>query len=176
MLDTPLSTAQPHTSSDTHATDHNTKVYNYHLSHLERLSSLNPSTSFSIGAHNVNSFCQPHKQISFRQAVLHKQLDFVAILDTRLRLSATRSVSNLIPDYQSFWSPLTSGTGHGGIGLYVKHPYNRFVQSLQTWKDLMLSVDLFMPSRKLRIIIIYCPPCSPYNNPVRQALLLELSS
>ena len=176
MIDTPTQPIQPQALlSTTRAVNINQSTHNFHLFNSTRLSIIHSSSSFSVSAHNVNSFCQPHKQFGFKQAVLHKHLDFAAIIDTRLKTSATRSVSSLLPGYRSFWAPLTSRTGHGGIGLFVNHPYSQFVQSLHTWRDLMLSVDLYMPGRKLRLIIVYCPPCSTSNNPIRQELLVELS-
>src|ERR1700722_12807704 len=176
MTEQPPSINRMHSSNDrSDSSFNNTILYNYHTQHSERLSSLSSSSSFSIGAHNVNSFCQPHKQLSFKQAVLTKQLDFVAILDTRITASAVVSCSSLLPDYQSFWAPLSSDHRCGGIGLYIKSPYNKFVQQLSIWRDLLLAVDLFMPGRRLRLIIVYCPPCSTSNNPTQNDLLAELT-
>src|SRR3984957_9109925 len=143
MMEQPLSITRMYSSnnrSDSSTT--NNILSNYHLQHSERLSSLSSSSSFSIGAHNINSFCQTHKQLSFKQAVLTKQLDFVAILDTCIKASAVVSCSSILPDYQSFWAPLSSDHMCGGIGLYIKSPYNKFVQKLSTWRDLLLAVDL----------------------------------
>src|SRR3984957_1289757 len=176
MTEQPPSINRMHSSNDrSDSSSNNNILYNYHLQHSERLSSLSSSSSFSIGAHNVNSFCQTHKQLSFKQAVLTKQLDFVAILDTRINASAVVSCSSLLPDYQSFWASLSSDHMCRGIGLYVKSPYNKFVQKLSTWRDLLLAVDLFMPRRRLRLIIVYCPPCSTYNNQTQKDLLVELT-
>src|ERR1700722_19892878 len=176
MTEQPPSINRMHSSNDrSDSSSINNILYNYHLQHSERLSSLSSSSSFSIGAHNVNSFCQTHKQLSFKQAVLTKQLDFVAILDTRINAAAVVSCSSLLPDYQSFWAPLSSDHRCGGIGLYIKSPYNKFVQKLSTWRDLLLAVDLFMPGRRLRLIIVYCPPCSTSNNQTRKDLLAELT-
>src|SRR6202034_3402545 len=121
MTEHPPSINRMHSSNDrSDSSSNNNILYNYHLQHSERLSSLSSSSSFSIGAHNVNSFCQTHKQLSFKQAVFTKQLDFVAILDTRIKASAVISCSSLLPDYQSFWAPLSSAHMCGGIGLYIK--------------------------------------------------------
>src|ERR1700722_5636705 len=63
----------------------------------------------------------------------------------------------------------------GGVGLLIKKQFVTFIQSVKSWKDRILYIDLYLEGRiKIQVMVVYVPPTSSQNRSLRKETIKEI--
>ena len=63
-------------------------------------------------------------------------------------------------DFRSYWANSSSNRSHDGVGILIRSPLCKFIQTIDSWEGRLLKIDLFFHQTKLSIISVYVPPSS----------------
>src|SRR5437660_4744837 len=112
----------------------------------------------SLNVRGINDSC---KFDDILDDLINEQFSVIGLQETKLKESNAafmfRSfVSSHYPDnrYNAYWSfnPLDSS---GGVGLIVAPFISKYIQKIHRYNSRFIAIDLFLPSKKLKIINIY---------------------
>ncbi|GET56194.1 RNA-directed DNA polymerase from mobile element jockey-like [Rhizophagus irregularis DAOM 181602=DAOM 197198] len=76
----------------------------------------------------------------------------------------------------SYWSCSSSSRPHDGVGILLRNPLHKHVQTIDPWKGRLLKLDLFFHQTKISIISIYYPPSGSVHQSICNDLIAKLLS
>src|SRR6185369_1484209 len=143
--------------------------HNPRFSHLRSSPTLDDTSDvISFASQNVRSISNRSKFESILGDFFQENISVIGLQETRI---TERTATSLFKDYiasfsseyvyKAYWSYDTSDRA-GGVGLIFASFISKYVQKIHRHKSRFISVDLYLPSRKLRIINLYCPQKNDY--------------
>jgi exonuclease III len=128
------------------------------------------SNTISFGSLNVRSIHNPTKFDLILHDLFDESISIIALQETRISDSSAQhqlknywSSYNLPPSYTARWD-YDSRDSHSGVGLLIKDHLSKYIQKVHKHKGRFIAIDLYFPTRKIKIINIYCTPQDNYNN------------
>lgn len=123
------------------------------------------SQMISVATLNVRGFNNSTKFSSVLDDLLDKDLSIIGLTETRLNESSASSMfkaycatwHNTYP-YRAYWDHLPSNKDSercNGVGIVIKAFVAKYVQKITRFQGRYIAIDIFLPSRKLRIMNIY---------------------
>uniref|UniRef100_U9UJS9 Uncharacterized protein n=1 Tax=Rhizophagus irregularis (strain DAOM 181602 / DAOM 197198 / MUCL 43194) TaxID=747089 RepID=U9UJS9_RHIID len=76
---------------------------------------------------------------------------------------------------QSYWACSSSSRPHDGVGILLRNPLHKHVQTIDPWKGRLLKLDLFFHQTKISIISLYYPPSGYVHYNIFANLLAKLT-
>src|SRR5688572_16656902 len=119
------------------------------------------SPLFNFGQLNVNGLVSPVRQIHLLNYFLHSSLSVLSLNDTRISPLNIKSIyksEHSQYNFRSYWASSSSNHSHSGVGLLLRSPLHKHVQTVDSWKGRLLKLDLFFHQTKISLISLYSPP------------------
>ncbi|CAB4413084.1 unnamed protein product [Rhizophagus irregularis] len=140
---------------------------------------LHPSSLIKFGQINVNGLCSPVRQQHLLNFFLHSSFGVLSLNDTRLTPSSAKFIfknEHSQYNFQSYWACSSSSRPHDGVGILLRYPLHKHVQTIDSWEGHLIKIDLFFHQTKISLISLYNPPSGSvhYNN--CSDLLVKLTS
>ncbi|PKK58399.1 DNase I-like protein, partial [Rhizophagus irregularis] len=123
--------------------------------------SSHPSPFIKFGQINVNGLCSPVRQQHLLNFFLHSSFGVLSINDTCLSPSNACSPSPRL---------------HDGVGILLRNPLHKYVQTIDSWNGHLLKLDLFFHQTKISIISLYYPPSGSIHQSICNDLIAKLLS
>ena len=104
------------------------------------------SPLIKFGQINVNGLCSPVRQQHLLNFFLHSSFGALSLNDTRLSPSNAKFVfknEHHQHHFRSYWACSSSSRPHDGVGILLRNPLHKHVQSVDPWKGRLLKLDLF---------------------------------
>ncbi|CAB4440162.1 unnamed protein product [Rhizophagus irregularis] len=144
-----------------------------------RLSSLTATVTELTKTINVNGLCSPVRQQHLLNFFLHSSFGVLSLNDTRLTPSSAKFIfknEHSQYNFRSYWACSSSSRPHDGVGILLRYPLHKHVQTIDSWEGRLIKIDLFFHQTKISLISLYNPPSGSihYNN--CSALLVKLTS
>ncbi|GBC12847.1 reverse transcriptase family protein [Rhizophagus irregularis DAOM 181602=DAOM 197198] len=142
--------------------------------------SLHPSPLIKFGQLNVNGLCSPVRQQHLLNFFLHSSFGALSINDTRLSPSNAKFIfknEHSQHHFKSYWACSSSSScPHDGVGILLRNPLHKHVQTIDPWNGRLLKLDLFFHQTKISIISIYYPPSGSVHQSICNDLIAKLLS
>ncbi|EXX67045.1 hypothetical protein GLOIN_2v1762286 [Rhizophagus irregularis DAOM 181602=DAOM 197198] len=138
-----------------------------------------PSPLFKFGQINVNGLCSPVRQQHLLNFFLHSSFGALSVNDTCLSPSNAKFIFNNEHSqhhFRSYWACSSSSRPHDGVGILLRNPLHKHVQTIDPWKGHLLKLDLFFHQTKISIISIYYPPFGSIHQTICNDLIAKLLS
>ncbi|CAB5193871.1 unnamed protein product [Rhizophagus irregularis] len=139
-----------------------------------------PSPLIKFGQLNVNGLCSPVRQQHLLNFFLHSSFGALSINDTRLSPSTTKFIfknEHSQHHFKSYWACSSSSSRpHDGVGILLRNPLHKHVQTIDPWNGRLLKLDLFFHQTKISIISIYYPPSGSVHQSICNDLIAKLLS
>ncbi|GET65107.1 hypothetical protein RIR_jg21183.t2 [Rhizophagus irregularis DAOM 181602=DAOM 197198] len=139
-----------------------------------------PSPLIKFGQLNVNGLCSPVRQQHLLNFFLHSSFGALSVNDTRLSpLNAKFIFKNEHSQhhFKSYWACSSSSSRpHDGVGILLRNPLHKHVQTIDPWNGQLLKLDLFFHQTKISIISIYYPPSGSVHQSICNDLIAKLLS
>ncbi|PKB92694.1 hypothetical protein RhiirA5_443745, partial [Rhizophagus irregularis] len=78
--------------------------------------------------------------------------------------------------FRSYWACSTSSRPHDGVGILLRNPLHKHVQTIDSWNGRLLKLDLFFHQTKISIISLYYPPSGSVYQSICNDLIAKLLS
>ncbi|EXX58615.1 hypothetical protein RIR_jg9104.t1 [Rhizophagus irregularis DAOM 181602=DAOM 197198] len=137
------------------------------------------SPLIKFGQINVNGLCSPVRQQHLLNFFLHSFFGVLSVNDTRLSPSNAKFIFNNEHSqhhFRSYWACSSSSRLHDGVGILLRNPLYKHVQTITPWKGRLLKLDLFFHQTKISIISIYYPPSGSIHQSICNDLIAKLLS
>ncbi|GET61552.1 RNA-directed DNA polymerase from mobile element jockey-like [Rhizophagus irregularis DAOM 181602=DAOM 197198] len=138
-----------------------------------------PSPLIKFGQLNVNGLCSPVRQQHLLNFFLHSSFGALSINDTRLSPSNAKFIfknEHSQHHFKSYWACSSSFRPHDGVGILLRNPLHKHVQTIDPWNGRLLKLDLFFHQTKISIISIYYPPSGSVHQSICNDLIAKLLS
>ncbi|GET59018.1 reverse transcriptase family protein [Rhizophagus irregularis DAOM 181602=DAOM 197198] len=139
-----------------------------------------PSPLIKFGQLNVNGLCSPVRQQHLLNFFLHSSFGALSINDTRLSPSNAKFIfknEHSQHHFKSYWACSSSSSRpHDGVGILLRNPLHKHVQTIDPWNGRLLKLDLFFHQTKISIISIYYPPSGSVHQSICNDLIAKLLS
>ncbi|GBC48758.2 hypothetical protein GLOIN_2v1475603 [Rhizophagus irregularis DAOM 181602=DAOM 197198] len=138
-----------------------------------------PSFLIKFGQLNVNGLCSPVRQQHLLNFFLHSSFGALSINDTRLSPSNAKFIfknEHSQHHFKSYWACSSSSRPHDGVGILLRNPLHKHVQTIDPWNGRLLKLDLFFHQTKISIISIYYPPSGSVHQSICNDLIAKLLS
>ncbi|PKB97142.1 DNase I-like protein, partial [Rhizophagus irregularis] len=138
-----------------------------------------PSPLIKFGQINVNGLCSPVRQQHLLNFFLHSSFGALSLNDTRLSPSNAKFIFNNEHSqhhFRSYWACSTSSRHHDGVGILLRNPLYKHVQTIDSWNGRLLKLDLFFHQTKISIISLYYPPSGSVHQFICNDLIAKLLS
>ncbi|GET55319.1 RNA-directed DNA polymerase from mobile element jockey-like [Rhizophagus irregularis DAOM 181602=DAOM 197198] len=139
-----------------------------------------PSPLIKFGQLNVNGLCSPVRQQHLLNFFLHSSFGALSINDTRLSPSNAKFIfknEHSLHHFKSYWACSSSSSRpHDGVGILLRNPLHKHVQTIDPWNGRLLKLDLFFHQTKISIISIYYPPSGSVHQSICNDLIAKLLS
>ncbi|GBC29356.2 RNA-directed DNA polymerase from mobile element jockey-like [Rhizophagus irregularis DAOM 181602=DAOM 197198] len=138
-----------------------------------------PSPLIKFGQLNVNGLCSPVRQQHLLNFFLHSSFGALSINDTRLSPSNAKFIfknEHSQHHFKSYWACSSFSRPHDGVGILLRNPLHKHVQTIDPWKGRLLKLDLFFHQTKISIISIYYPPSGSIHQSICNDLIAKLLS
>ncbi|EXX72570.1 hypothetical protein RirG_068100 [Rhizophagus irregularis DAOM 197198w] len=138
-----------------------------------------PSPLIKFGQINVNGLCSPVRQQHLLNFFLHSSFGALSLNDTRLSPSNAKFIFNNEHSqhhFRSYWACSTSPRLHDGVGILLRNPLHKHVQTIDSWNGRFLKLDLFFHQTKIFIISLYYPPSGSVHQSICNDLIAKLLS
>ncbi|GET57946.1 exodeoxyribonuclease III [Rhizophagus irregularis DAOM 181602=DAOM 197198] len=138
-----------------------------------------PSPLIKFGQINVNGLCSSVQQQHLLNFFLHSSFGALSVNNTRLSPSNTKFIfknEHSQHHFQSYWACSSSSHPHDGVGILLRNPLHKHVQTIDPWKGRLLKLDLFFHQIKISIISIYYPPSGSIYQSICNDLIAKLLS
>ncbi|PKB94676.1 DNase I-like protein, partial [Rhizophagus irregularis] len=138
-----------------------------------------PSPLIKFGQINVNGLCSPVRQQHLLNFFLHSFFGALSLNDTRLSPSNAKFIFNNEHSqhhFRSYWACSTSSRPHDGVGILLRNPLHKHVQTIDSWNGRLLKLDLFFHQTKISIISLYYPPSGSVHQSICNDLITKLLS
>ncbi|CAB4416191.1 unnamed protein product [Rhizophagus irregularis] len=106
------------------------------------------SSLIKFGQINVNGLCSPVRQQHLLNFFLHS----------------------------SFGACSSSSRPHDGVGILLRNPLHKHVQTIDSWEGRLIKIDLFFHQTKISLISLYNPPFGSVHYNICNDLLAKLTS
>src|ERR1044072_5070185 len=114
------------------------------------------SLLLKFGQINVNGLCSPIRQLHLLNYFLHSSFSVLSLNDTRLSSSGAKFIYKTEQsqyNFRSYWAQFPSSSRpHDGVGLLLRYPLHKHVQTINSWKGRLLKLDLYFHQTKLTLI------------------------
>ena len=137
------------------------------------------SPLIKFGQINVNGLSSPVRQQHILNFFLHSSFGVLSLNDTRLTpLNAKFIFKNEHTQYnfRSYWACSSSSHPHDGVGLLLRHPLHKYVQTIDSWNGRLIKLDLFFHQTKISIISLYYPPSGSVHQNICNEFISKLIS
>ncbi|GET56800.1 hypothetical protein RIR_jg14016.t2 [Rhizophagus irregularis DAOM 181602=DAOM 197198] len=139
-----------------------------------------PSPLIKFGQLNVNGLCSPVRQQHLLNFFLHSSFGALSINDTRLSPSNAKFIfknEHSQHHFKSYWACSSSSSRpHDGVGILLRNPLHKHVQTIDPWNGRLLKLDLFFHQTKISIISVYYPPSGSVHQSICNDLIAKLLS
>ncbi|GET63183.1 exodeoxyribonuclease III [Rhizophagus irregularis DAOM 181602=DAOM 197198] len=138
-----------------------------------------PSPLIKFGQINVNSLCSPVRQQHLLNFFLHSSFGALSLNDTCFFPSNAKFIFNIKHSqhhFRSYWAYSTSSRPHDGVGILLRNPLHKHVQTIDSWNGRLLKLDLFFHQTKISIISLYYPPSGSVHQSICNDLIAKLLS
>ncbi|CAB4431626.1 unnamed protein product [Rhizophagus irregularis] len=138
-----------------------------------------PSPLIKFGQINVNGLCSPVRQQHLLNFFLHSSFGALSLNDTRLTPSSAKFIfktEHSQYNFRSYWACSSSSQPHDGVGILLRYPLHKHVQTIDSWEGRLIKIDLFFHQTKITLISLYNPPSSSVHYNDCNALLVKLTS
>ncbi|PKY55535.1 DNase I-like protein [Rhizophagus irregularis] len=138
-----------------------------------------PSPLIKFGQINVNGLCSPVRQQHLLNFFLHSSFGALSLNDTRLSPSGAKFLfknEQHQHHFRSYWACSSSSRPHDGVGILLRNPLHKHVQSVDPWNGRLLKLDLFFHQTKISIISLYYPPSGSVHQNICKDLIAKLLS
>ncbi|CAB4407435.1 unnamed protein product [Rhizophagus irregularis] len=137
------------------------------------------SPLIKFGQLNVNGLCSPVRQQHLLNFFLHSSFGVLSLNDTRLTSSSAKFIfknEHSQYNFRSYWACSSSSRPHDGVGILLRYPLHKHVQTIDSWEGRFIKIDLFFHQTKISLISLYNPPSSSVHYNDCSALFVKLSS
>ncbi|CAB4408363.1 unnamed protein product [Rhizophagus irregularis] len=137
------------------------------------------SPLLKFGQINVNGLCSPVRQQHLLNFFLHSSFGALSLNDTRLTPSSAKFIfknEHHQHHFRSYWACSSSSRPHDGVGILLRNPLHKHVQSVDPWNGRLLKLDLFFHQTKISIISLYYPPSGSIHQNICKDLITKLLS
>ncbi|GBC34802.2 hypothetical protein RIR_jg36133.t1 [Rhizophagus irregularis DAOM 181602=DAOM 197198] len=96
-----------------------------------------PSPLIKFGQINVNGLCSPVQQQHLLNFFLHSSFGALSVNDTHLSPSNTKFIfknEHSQHHFWSYWACSSSSRPHDGVGILLRNPLHKHVQTIDPWK------------------------------------------
>ncbi|PKC54184.1 hypothetical protein RhiirA1_403801, partial [Rhizophagus irregularis] len=96
-----------------------------------------PSPLIKFGQINVNGLCSPVRQQHLLNFFLHSSFGALSVNDTRLSPSNAKFIfknEHSQHHFRSYWACSSSSRPHDGVGILLRNPLHKHVQTIDPWK------------------------------------------
>ncbi|CAB4415499.1 unnamed protein product [Rhizophagus irregularis] len=138
-----------------------------------------PSPLIKFGQINVNGICSPVRQQHLLNFFLHSSFGVLSLNDTRLTPSSAKFIfknEHSQYNFRSYWACSSSSRPHDGVGILLRYPLHKHVQTIDSWEGRLIKIDLFFHQTKISLISLYNPPSGSVHYNDCSALLVKLTS
>ncbi|CAB4416056.1 unnamed protein product [Rhizophagus irregularis] len=79
-------------------------------------------------------------------------------------------------NFRSYWACSSSSRPHDGVGILLRYPLYKHVQTIDSWEGRLIKIDLFFHQTKISLISLYNPPSGSVHYNDCNALFIKLTS
>ncbi|EXX51244.1 hypothetical protein RirG_263570 [Rhizophagus irregularis DAOM 197198w] len=122
-----------------------------------------PTPLINFGQINVNGLVSSVRQQHLLNFFLHSSFGVLSLNNTHLTSTSAKFIfknEHFQHNFKSYWACSSSSRPHDGIGILLRNPLHKHVQTVDPWNGRLLKLDLFFYQTKISIISLYNPPCS----------------
>ncbi|PKK64032.1 hypothetical protein RhiirC2_788060 [Rhizophagus irregularis] len=115
----------------------------------------------AIATHTPPASVSPVRQQHLLNFFLHFSFGVLSLNDTHLTSSNAKFIFNNEHsqyNFRSYWTCSSSFHPNDGVGLLLRNPLHKHVQTIDSWHGCLLKLDLFFHQTKISIISLYYPP------------------
>ena len=118
---------------------------------------LNITQSIKIHSLNVNGLLDNFKQLSLIDFISENQIDIFGISETHLSNKEAKfsSLSQKLSNYKCFWT--LANARQGGVGIIIHKSLAKHIGKIQTYKNFLLEIDIFLKNLHIKLIQLYFP-------------------
>ncbi|CAB4409418.1 unnamed protein product [Rhizophagus irregularis] len=138
-----------------------------------------PSPLIKFGQINVNGLCSPVRQQHLLNFFLHSSFGVLSLNDTRFTPSSAKFIfknEQSQYNFRSYWACSSSSRPHDGVGILLRYPLHKHVQTIDSWEGRLIKIDLFFHQTKISLISLYNPPSGSVHYNDCSALIVKLTS
>jgi exonuclease III len=127
------------------------------LTNTNELEVSNNIKSIKIHSLNVNGLLDNYKQLSLIDYISENQIDIFGISETHLSTKEAKfsTLSKKLTNYKSFWTP--SNARQSGVGILIHKSLAKHIGKIQTYKNFLIEIDIFLKNLHVKLIQIYFP-------------------